>query len=243
MKDKIFISVHHDIEDTHFKRPQYWMAKIIDAGHKAKQVHIRISEGIALEQIGCKDENFIDILKTIWHDNNWDIATKFHFELTNPIQDENIGPSIEAAGDVTNWNDPRFTFAQQQNFTAEKKIEKTSGCFIGRSSRYRLLVSSHLYYHHNNKSLLTYRNWLSKPSDMANIDLDRCLWHLSQTNALNSKNLNILVEFLKALPLLRTDKAKGKSTFENYYNETTRKKSYAEILSDVFIRSLSSLNL
>ena len=55
MKDKIFIYIHDDIEDTHFKRPQHWMAKIIDAGHKAKQVHIGIAEGIALEQIGCKD--------------------------------------------------------------------------------------------------------------------------------------------------------------------------------------------
>lgn len=238
MKDKIFIPVHYDIEDTHFKRPQYWMAKIIDAGHKAKQVHIGISEGIALEQIGCKDENFIDILKMICHNNNWDIATKFYISLLNPIQNTNIGPSIEATGDVTNWNDQRFTFAQQQNFTAEKKIEKTFGCFIGRSSWDRLLISSHLYHYHNNKSLLTYRNWLSNPSDMANIDLDRCLWHLSQTYALDDKNLHTLFEFLKALPLLRTDKAKGKSTFENYYNETTRKKSYAEILSwynEIFI--------
>ena len=230
MKDKIFIYIHDDIEDTHFKRPQHWMAKIIDAGHKAKQVHIGIAEGVALEQIGCKDENFIDILKMICRDNNWDIGTKFHFCICNPIQNKNIGPSIEAAGDVTNWNDQRFTSAQQQNFTVQKKIEKTFGCFIRRSSWDRLLISSHLYYYHNKKSLLTYRNWLSKPSDMINIDVDRCLWHLSQTDALDGKNLHTLFEFLKALPLLRTNDTSDTDLLANL-DITENKKSYDEIFS------------
>ena len=118
----------------------------------------------------------------------------------NLTQDKQVWPSISViplAG--------HFLSCQNLDHNNDKNIGKTFGMFVGRSSWDRLLIASHLYTKHKDKTIQTYRTYLDNPSNMLHVDINRLLWQVSSYNDETLATIDVLestVNFMKQLPLL-----------------------------------------
>ena len=198
------IDIDADVEDTYLKNCQTIMSEIINALHNHDSITIRFAEGPALEELNYKEKKFLQILKEICQDNNWPLE-KIHFESPNKVPDRSAWPSIS----ITDFTLGSFPAAQQQQHAPLKKINKTFGMFIGRSSWDRLLLASHLATNYKDITLQTYRNYLDIPASMLNLDLDRLFWQTSNAGTLDKKLINSIMNFVSELPLLLDDKHKN----------------------------------
>lgn len=200
------IPIDADVEDTYLKNEQEWMCRIVDAAHKFDTVVINLSEGAALEELNYKGKKFLKILKELCESNNWQ-QTKFKFRLPNLTQDTSVWPDISHGGSaiVSIKNEQNiFLGIDLKNLDIKKKIlDKTFGIFIHRSSWDRLLISSHLYLYHKDKTLQTYHKSLDNPEDMINLDLDRLFWLLSSNKKLTNGYIKQISYFLTNLPILQ----------------------------------------
>jgi hypothetical protein len=197
------IDIDADVEDTYLKKPQTIMSAIINALHNHDSITIRFAEGPALEELNYKEKKFLQILKEICEDNNWPLE-KIHFETKNKVQDKSVWPSIS----ITDFSLGTFVWAQQHQQASSKKIDKTFGMFIGRSSWDRLLLASHLATNHKAMTLQTYRSFLDMPASMLHLDLDRLFWLTSNAGILDKKLIHSTMNFVSELPLLLDDKHK-----------------------------------
>ena len=195
----VVLNIGPDVEGTYLKKGEEWMTKVVDASHKNDTVTIKFTEGPALEQIIFEGKSFLDVLKDLCKTNNWPLE-KFHFITMNLTQDKQVWPSISVmplAG--------HFLSCQDVNHNDNKNIDKTFGMFVGRSSWDRLLIASHLYTKHNDKTIQTYRNYLDNPASVLHIDINRLLWQVSSYNDENLSTIDVLestVNFMKHLPLV-----------------------------------------
>jgi|TARA_B110000444_G_scaffold238923_1_gene252905 hypothetical protein len=202
----ITLNIGPDVEDTYLKKGQEWMTKIVDASHKHDKVTISFEEGPALEQIVFEGKTFLDILRDLCKDNNWPLE-KFHFTTMNLTQDKTIWPLVSVvplAG--------HFLSCQKHAVINNKNVDKTFGMFVGRSSWDRLLLASHLYNRHKDKTIQTYRTYLDNPSNMLHIDINRLLWQISSYNNKTLSTINVMdstTHFIKNLPLLLDDSHPG----------------------------------
>jgi len=203
MPEKI-IDIGTDVEDTYLKNPQTTMSAIIDALHNHDRITISFGEGIALEELNYKEKKFLQILKEICENNNWPLE-KIHFESANKVQDKSVWPSIS----MTDFTLGTFPWAQQYQHASSKKIDKTFGMFIGRSSWDRLLLASYLVTNYKAMTLQTYRSFLDSPGSMINLDLDRLFWQTSNAGILDKKLIHSTMNFVSELPLLLDDKHKN----------------------------------
>lgn len=199
----IKIDINADVGDTYFKNEQEWMCRIVDAAHKNDRVIIDLAEGPALEELNYRGKKFIVILKELCENNNWPLE-KFHLKTMNLIQNKEIWPSIS----INNLAG-HFLSAQQSQNVLSKTINKTFGMFAGRSSWDRLVIASHLYTKHKERSYQTYRNYLDGPESMINLDLDRLCWMYSCGKKLNKNLIDSVTDLIKSLPLLISDSHKN----------------------------------
>ena len=201
MKEKI-IQIDYDVEDTCFKFPQQAMADIVDALHKNNKVILRLSEGVALEELNYKEKRFLDICRKICTDNNWPLD-RIHFVLPNLTQNKDVWPTIEYGGASILTEDLKeniFLGLQNEKLDNNKNIQKTFGIFVYRSHWDRLLLSSHLYSNHAMATIQTYRKNLNSPADMIELGLDQMFWMLSSSKSLNSTIIKEVSHFLENLP-------------------------------------------
>lgn len=203
----IVLNIGPDVEDTYLKKGQEWIAKIVDASHKHDKVTIILNEGPALEQIVFEGKSFLNILEDLCKINDWPFE-KFQFTTMNLTQDKQVWPSISVmplAG--------HFLSCQNLNIDNNKKnIDKTFGMFVGRSSWDRLLLASHLYNRHKDKTLQTYRTFLDNSSNMLHIDIDRLLWQISSYNNKMLSTIEVIdstMQFITHLPLVLDDNHQG----------------------------------
>lgn len=199
----ITINIGADVEDTYFKNEQEWIYRIVDAAHKNNRVIINLNEGPALEELNYRGKKFIVILKELCENNNWPLE-KFHLTTMNLIQNKKIWPSISI-----NYIGGHFLSAQQSQIVLSRTINKTFGMFVGRSSWDRLLLASHLYNNHKERSYQTYRSYLDSSESMINLDLDRLCWLSSCDKKLNTNLIDSITNLIKSLPLLIGDSHKN----------------------------------
>ena len=202
----ITLNIGPDVEDTYLKKGQEWMTKIVDASHKHDKVTISLEEGPALEQIVFEGKTFLDILRDLCKDNNWPLE-KFHFITTNLTQDKTIWPLVSVVPLTQH-----FLSCKKHAVINNKNVDKTFGMFVGRSSWDRLLLASHLYNRHKDKTIQTYRTYLDNPSNMLHIDINRLLWQISsyKNKTLSIANaIDSTTHFIKNLPLLLDDSHPG----------------------------------
>ena len=211
---KAIINIAEYVEDTYFNFPQQAMMEIVDALHKNDMVEIHFCEGIALEELNYKEKKFLHLLKELCDLNNWPL-NKIHFVLPNLTQDQSVWPSIEfgfSSHLESNISDNFFLRFQIDNLLIKKDFKKTFGMFVGRSSWDRLLLASHLYNRHKDKTIQTYRTYLDNPSNMLHIDINRLLWQISSYNNKTLSTINVMdstTHFIKNLPLLLDDSHPG----------------------------------
>lgn len=189
------IDIGVEVEDNYINNDVEWMAKIVDAAHKHQTVTIKIFEPVAIEELNYKGKKFIKILSELCEKNAWAL-TKFHFQTTNSIQDKSVWPNI----DCTNKN-TIFLQAKGVEPQREKTFHKTFGILVNRSNWDRLLLSSHFFQKHREKTFQRYCNDLKDPSNMINMDFDRMLWYTSSAGVLTPKLLQQVIDFMKELPM------------------------------------------
>jgi hypothetical protein len=205
MNEKI-INIGHEVEDLYFDHPQQTMADIVDSLHKYDRVVIVLTEGVALENLNYKEKNFLQILKDLCLENKWSMD-KIHFVLPNLVQDKSVWPSIEYGGSSsanTDINGNLFLHTQEVKFKADKKLKHTFGHFVVRSTWDRLLVGSHLYSKHKNKTFQTYCKSLVNPAHMLHMDLDMLLHITSCDKKLGKEVLSRVAEFIGQMPIEKT---------------------------------------
>jgi hypothetical protein len=211
---KAVINIGVDVEDTYFNFPQQVMCDIVDALHKNDTVEIHFAEGVALEELNYKEKKFLQILKELCERNRWPLE-KIHFVLPNFVQDSSVWPCIEFghSGQVCpSLEDNFFLKMQTEDIKINKNVNSTFGMFVGRSSWDRLLLGSHLYNKHKDKTIQTYRTYLDNPSNMLHIDINRLLWQISSYNNKTLSTANVIdstAHFIKNLPLLLDDNHQG----------------------------------
>ena len=205
MKEKI-IDIGHNVEDTYFNHPQQIMANIVNALHKNDRVVLHLTEGVALEELNYKEKNFLQILRDLCAENSWP-ANKIHFVLPNLIQDKTVWPSIEYGGSSTANNNIKgnlFLHTQLVDFDVQKNFKHTFGHFVVRSTWDRLMLGSHLYTKHLDKTFQTYCKSLDNPAHMLHMDFDMLLHVASCNNKLNTEMLTQVVQFIGKMPIEKT---------------------------------------
>ena len=206
MNEKV-INIGHEVEDTYFDHPQQTMAEIVDALHKHDRVILLFTEGVALEKLNYKEKNFLQILKDLCNQNNWPME-RIHFILPNLVQDKSVWPSIQFGGSSIAKKEIEsnvFLHTQTVKFKTDKKIKHTFGHFVVRSTWDRLIVGSHLYSDHRNKTFQTYCKSLNNPAHMLHMDLDMLLHVTSCDNKLNKEMLAKVTGFIGQLPIEKTN--------------------------------------
>jgi|TARA_B100001094_G_C18145197_1_gene780266 hypothetical protein len=197
------INIGADVEDTYFKFPQQVMADIVDALHNNDKVVLKLSEGIALEELNYKEKKFLQILKELCENNNWPLD-KIHISLPNLVQDKTVWPSIGYSGASILADDDItqniFLGLQAENVKIDKAIKKSFGIFIHRSQWDRLLLSSYLYKNYKDITMQTFRKDLKDPAHMVEIGLDQLFWLLSCYNKLDATLIQQLCDFISSLP-------------------------------------------
>jgi len=204
--NKKIINIGHGVEDLYFDHPQQTMADIVDALHKYDRVVIVLTEGVALENLNYKEKNFLQILEDLCVENKWPMD-KIHFVLPNLVQDKSVWPSIEYGGSSTansDINGNLFLHTQAVKFETQKKFKHTFGHFVVRSTWDRLLVGSHLYSKHKNKTFQTYCRSLVNPVHMLHMDLDMLLHITSCDKKLGEEVLGKVAEFIGQMPIEKT---------------------------------------
>lgn len=197
--NQVTINLDADVEDTFLKNEGAWMTKIVDSAHKHDTVKISLSEGVAIEDLGYKGKNFLQILTEVCQENDWPLS-KFSFFTVNLTQDRNVWPKIRMTHSTQH-----LLSLQDYTITEQKRIAKKFGMFIGRSSWERLLLASHLFTRHKDSSIMTYRSHLDRPESMLNIDIDRLMWHLSSSRQIDKSSIDDLSKLISALPLLQSE--------------------------------------
>ena len=201
MKQKVTeLKIGHAVEDNYFKFPQQLMADIVDALHNSDKVVLDFIEGVALEELNYKEKKFLHILKELCERNNWPLD-KIQFVSPNLVQNKSVWPSIKLA----QYPD-HFLHAQNLQVNTKKQIDKTFGMFVGRSSWERLIIGSHIFKHHKDKTMQTYRNYLDDPGNMLNMDTERLLWNLSVAGRLTKSNLKDIFDFISEMPFTYNNK-------------------------------------
>ena len=193
--NNIIIDIGVQVEDNYINNDVEWMAKIIDAAHKFDKVTIKIYEPVAIEELNFKGKRILEILSDICANNNWP-QTKFHFETTNLVQDKSVWPSIDNEIENNVFLSGKHISPQER-----KTFKYTFGILVNRSNWDRLLLSSHLYTKHKEKTFQRYCNALTNPMHMINFDFDRMLWNTSSAGALDKDLLEQVLGFVKHLPI------------------------------------------
>ena len=204
------LDISTDVEDTFLKNEGEWLATITSHAHRFECVELLFAEGVALEEIGYKGKKFLDVLKDLCKQNNWKLD-KFVFGVVNLNQDKKVWPCIKRLP-----YPGHFLHGQKSQFLPNKKIDKTFGMFVGRSSWDRLLLSSHLYQNHSEKTIQTYRNYLDNPGCMINLDMDRLLWQMSAAGRLTKHNLQVILDFVAEIPFTIDDKWNNETHIQWY---------------------------
>ena len=208
------IDIGIEVEDNYINNDVEWMAKIVDAAHKHDTVTIKIFEPVAIEELNYKGKKFLQILNDLCEDNGWDFG-KFHFETTNLIQDKTVWPSINSTNENT-----IFLRAKEVEPQRDKTFQKTFGVLVNRSNWDRLLISSHLFHKHKEKTFQRYCNDLKDPTHMLNMDFDRMLWYTSNAGVLDSQLIDQVMNFMKHLPM-------GEHVYKLLHGDESRIVAYA----------------
>ena len=189
------INIGVEVEDNYIDNDVEWMAKIVDAAHKHDTVTIKIYEPVAIEELNYKGKTLLEILTDVCVTNGWKLD-KFHFETTNLIQDKTVWPSMN------NTNDNAvFLMAKQIQPQRDKSFHKTFGVLVNRSNWDRLLISSHLFHKHKQKTFQRYCNDPKDPMHMLHLDIDRMLWYTSSAGVLDQQLIEQVMNFMKHLPM------------------------------------------
>lgn len=237
MEEKTFtVLIGPNVQDTYFNFPQQTMSEIVDALHKHDKVVLKLTEGVALEEINYKEKRFLDILKDLCLQNSWPLD-KIHFVLPNLIQDKTVWPSIEHGGSsLLNKHDLKkniFLGLQAESIDIKKDIHKHFGLFINRSQWDRLLISSHMFKNHRDITMQTFRKDLNNSEHMIEMGLDLLYWKLSSFGKLDPTVVRQVSELICNLPL--TNGTDWKLSKRDDHQQTTVDESIMVWYNNIFL--------
>jgi len=180
-----------------------------------------IDEGPDLSKIMMGDLPLVEMLK-----DHGDIEVTTY----NLVQDDVAGVSVLKDSDPALV--PFLHYAQHKltHIKTPRSIEKHFGLFVAGSRWHRLMLASYLFDKHASKSIIGYRQSITKKDQPCNLRLDELFL---RTYRYNDHVLPSVTNFLHQLPLEVTDEANDNRGFINYDQTWQLAGTYDKIFLDV----------
>lgn len=188
--------------------------------HALQQGHRRflINEGPDLAKVRMGDLALTDMLSS---------HGPTEIETYNLVQDEVEGVRLTKNSALV----PFLHFARQKlTYTTPKSIAKHFGLFVGGSRWHRLMLASHLFDRHRDRSVISYRQSILRKDQPCNLRLDELLL---RTHRYNEHVLPGLYDLLQRLPLEITDEENDNCGYINFDQTWRLSETYDKIFMDV----------
>lgn len=186
----------------------------LQRGHKK----FLINEGPDLSKVMIGDLSLTDMLRS--HEG-------IEIETYNLVQDDVEGVKLSKNSALV----PFLHFARQKlTHRTPKSIAKHFGLFVGGSRWHRLMLASHLFDRHTDKSIISYRQSILRKDQPCNLRIDELLL---RTYRDNEHVLPSLYNLLQKLPLEITDEKNDNCGYINFDQTWRLSETYNKIFVDV----------